>query len=136
MFKAKPPSLIHLYKNNNNLSSFTKRTNKTEEKKKEEDFSQYINLDEPLIDLQIEEIEKLNEKQKILLNKIEKMSLEMEGLNSEREVFIKKIDNLSAFINNEFKKKSCLPEEQKEQKKDEDLPTGNDDKYETFKYER
>ena len=57
------------------------------------DFSQQINFDENLIDLKIEEIEKLNEKQKLLLNKIEEMSLEIENLNGEREILIKRIES-------------------------------------------
>jgi predicted RNase H-like nuclease (RuvC/YqgF family) len=85
--KAKPPSIINLFK------STTSKIVTKDQLLSKRDFSQQINFDENLIDIKIEEIEKLNEKQKLLLNKIEEMSLEIENLNGEREILIKRIES-------------------------------------------
>ena len=103
--KSKPPSLINLYKfinnyqnqinhNHQNRQSIDKDIKNKEKIVQCEDFSHYVNLDAHLIDSQIEEMEKLNEKQKYLLNKIDQLQIEIDNLNTEREIFIKKIDNL------------------------------------------
>ena len=84
--KAKPPSIINLFKSTSKVVTKDQLLSK-------KDFSQQINFDENLIDLKFEEIEKLNEKQKLLLNKIEEMSLEIENLNGEREILIKRIES-------------------------------------------
>ncbi len=109
--KAKPPSIINLFK------STTSKVVTKDQLLSNKDFSQQINFDENLIDLKIEEIEKLNEKQKLLLNKIEEMSLEIENLNGEREILIKRIDSISS---------KTKKEEEQEEKIE----------YEKFKFER
>jgi hypothetical protein len=70
------------------------KSNSQQQQVKKDDFSHYVNLDANLIDSQVEEIDKLNEKQKLLLNKIKQLQVDIESLNGEREIFIKKIDFL------------------------------------------
>lgn len=71
--------------------------NKDEIKKEEiekNDFSTQISFDNDLISNQSAKINHLNEKQSLLVTKIEKLQSEIDNLGFERECLLRKIDSL------------------------------------------
>ncbi len=121
--RAKPPKLYQLYRlylNKNNLDEFGNKKKDEKPKKTIEfvdaetqaepietksvetstdvvttkDFESSVNFDRDIFETQHTQIDKLLEKQDILLKSLAKLENEISGLNSERESHLRKIDYL------------------------------------------